>query len=63
MHRSKLKEVARLKQARTPERRSHFFWVDPGVTLREKAEALIASGRASPNDQFVEFRWKSDEEK
>ena len=64
MYRSQLKEVARLKQACTPKPRHHFFWVgEGGPTHEQQVEALIASGRASPNDKFVGFRWKSREEK
>ena len=62
MYRSKIRQLARLQQARAPERRSHFFWKDPVLTCRQQAEALIASGKASPDDQFVEFRWKSEGE-
>jgi hypothetical protein len=59
MYRSKLKQLARLKQARMPERREHTFWVDRnGPTHEEQRDALIASGRATTEDVFTSFRWK-----
>jgi hypothetical protein len=39
----------------------HFFWRDEDETqdmVRARIRAKIASGAASPNDQFVTFFWR-----
>jgi hypothetical protein len=43
-------------------RRTHYLWQDIDETdeaLKERIRAMITSGEAGPNDQFITFRWRS----
>jgi hypothetical protein len=43
-------------------RRTRYLWQDEhesDAAVQARIDAKIASGEASPNDQFVIFRWRS----
>jgi hypothetical protein len=54
------RRVCGVEQVQAGQRRMHFFWRDEDETqdmVRARIRAKIASGAASPNDQFVTFFW------
>jgi hypothetical protein len=53
-----LRRYERLRQKQAAKRKTHYLFRLPGQTdTRAERERLIASGKASPSDKFIEFYW------
>jgi hypothetical protein len=56
------RRVRGVERARAAQRQMRFIWQDTDETSEEvqaRIRARIASGEASPTDQFVTFSWRS----
>jgi hypothetical protein len=56
-----LNQLDQLQKKHTRKRRTCLLWVDARDTpadIEAKRNRLIAAGRASPDDEFVQVRWK-----
>jgi hypothetical protein len=61
MKASQIRELARVAKTGAVEARLHYLWWDLDEThdmVQARIRAMIASGEASENDEFVTFRWK-----
>jgi hypothetical protein len=61
MPQSPLNRLKALEKSHTRERRIYPLWVDARDTpgdIAAKRNRLIAGGRASADDEFVQIRWK-----
>jgi hypothetical protein len=57
-----VRRLDRLQKAHAARRRTHYLFrgmdeTEPQVDAR--IDAMIASGKAGPNDRFVVFSWRS----
>jgi hypothetical protein len=58
MKRSLSNRIDRYAQAQAPKPAMHLVWVDWwGPGFDEKRDAMIASGRAKPTDEFIRISW------
>jgi hypothetical protein len=62
MRLSMVRRLDRLVKAHAARRRTHYLFrgmdeTEPQVDARR--DAMIASGKAGPNDRFIIFSWKS----
>jgi hypothetical protein len=56
------RRVSCMERVLVARRRTRYLWQDDDesdAALRARIRAMIASGEAGPNDQFVTFRWRS----
>jgi hypothetical protein len=62
MNLSLVRRIHSLERARAVSRRTHYLFRGMDETpaqLQARIDAMIASGEASRNDQFITFAWES----